>query len=72
MRAKRQRVFKVTIHGTTTGGGCNEWTEPAGPRSLYEFQHDLSTRNPGRAVRVQEQFLGGAKAKEVEEIEEEI
>lgn len=67
MRIPRQRVFRVTIDG------LHQWTEDAGPRSLYEFQHKLATVTyPGQVVRVSEQFLGGAKAKVVNEDTEEL
>ena len=64
-RQQRQRVFRVCVDGT------HEWTEDAGHRSLYEFQHKLATeRFVGSHIRVREQFLGGAKAKLVLEDED--
>lgn len=66
MRVRRQRVFKVTLQGT------QGWSEPAGSRSLYEFQHDLSVRNPGKAIRVTEFYMGGAKSRTAPEDDEDL
>lgn len=61
MRTPRKRVFKVTVGGTKT------WVEDARGTSI-ERQHTLAMAqrelgNPFISVRVQEQYLGGAKAK---------
>ena len=65
MRTRRQRVFRVTING------IHQWTEDAGSRSVFEFHHNLSTgKYVGCSVRVQEQFLGGAKVRVLEDEEE--
>ncbi len=65
MRISRKRVFRITINGT------QEFTEEAGLRSAIEVQHSLATeRFPGARVRVQELYLGGAKARLDEEEEQ--
>ena len=65
MRIPRQRVFRIVINGK------NEWREDAAGRNLLEVQHKLATEVfKGCSVRVQEQYLGGAKSKlEVEDEE---
>ena len=66
MRIPRNRVFRVTVNGQDT------WLEPAGERTPEELQHRLVTDRGYRFVRVQEMYLGGAKAKLVEEEDEEV
>ena len=57
VRTPRQRVFRVTVNGT------DQWTEQAGSRTVLEFQHRMATEMiPGAFVRVEEQYIGGAKA----------
>lgn len=56
MRASRRRVFKICVNGQ------DEWIEDAGERTAVEVQHKLVTEMfKGSFVRVQEQYLGGAK-----------
>lgn len=60
MRIPRKRVLKITV------GGQSSWTEDAGGRTVLEVQHKLATEMfPGKSVRVREQYLGGAKSREV-------
>ncbi len=65
-RIPRTRIFKFIVNGTDI------WLEPAGTRTVLETQHQMATETlPGSFVRVQEQYLGGAKARaEAEETEE--
>lgn len=53
------RVFDITVQGLKT------WRENAGNRVSLEVQHELATcdeRFKGCSVRVQEKYIGGAKA----------
>ena len=65
MRTPLKRVFRITINGT------DQWVEPAGTRTVVETQHFMATEaHPGCFVRVQELYLGGAKAREKESDED--
>lgn len=67
MRAKRQRVFKITVNGR------DQWKEEAGNRSVVETQHKLATEMfPGSFVRIQEIYIGGARPSRVLDEEEEV
>ena len=59
MRQQRQRVFDITINGKDTR------REDARGRVALEVQHDLAVET-GAYVRVEEKYIGGARASRVE------